>query len=213
MKKVFMILIVLILLTVAISAANPFNKIEVSPDTKLIDYTEDQGNNGQPIQYVEDYGIGYTWINDYAYFENLDFGANGADKATIGFTYGNDTPDCIIELYLDAPDGTLLGTYTIGNTGGFSSEFIKDFTIDVEIPSGVHTVYVKWTNDTGSLFYIQFNEAPEVVVEETQEPAETVPESPAAPAAPQTSDTIVISAIIIMISTAAILVKLRKKVN
>lgn len=213
MKKILAIFIVFMLLTVTVSAANPFNKIEVSPDTKLIDYTEDQGNNGQPVQYVEDYGIGYTWINDYAYFDDLDFGINGADKATIGFTYGNDTPECIIELYLDAPDGTLLGTYTIGNTGGFSSEFIEDFTIDVDIPSGIHTVYVKWTNDTGSLFYIQFNEAPEVVVEETPEPAETAPESPAAPEAPQTSDTIVILAIVMIISAAAVFVKLRKKVN
>lgn len=200
MKKVAIIILTIMMLTIAVNAADPFTKIVTSPDTKLIDSTADQGTNNHPIEYVENYGIGYTWIGDIAYFENLDFGANGADKMTIGYTYGTDDPkECILEVYLDSPTGTKIGTYYISNVGGYSEEFKQDFTIDVNIPGGIHTVYIKWTNTTGSLFHVQFNEAPEpeVVVEEAAEP-QTAPVT--VTKAPQTSD----NAIIFMIAALSL---------
>lgn len=214
MKKITVIILAIMMLTIAVNAADPFTKIVTSPDTKLIDATEDQGANNHPIEYVENYGIGYTWIGDFAYFEDLDFGPNGADKMTIGYTYGTDDPkECILEVYLDSTTGTKIGTYYISNVGGYSEEFKQDFTIDVDIPGGIHTVYIKWTNTTGSLFHVQFNEAPEkeVIVEAAS--TEPVSAPVTVTSAPQTGDNAIIFMITALILSISIILSIKIKIK
>lgn len=193
MKKLTVLLLsILLLLTVTIPASakyDAFKNIEVTPDVTLIDddTTQQQGGSGNPIQYVEGYGVGYSSLNDIVYFSDVDFGANGAKQMTIFFSYGNDDDSTTtLDVYIDDYQNTSpVCSFEIGFTGGWESTYAQEITADCQIPGGVHTVYVQFTNEkSGSFTYIRFTEADPV---ETAPPEVTVEEEPVT-AAPQTSD-------------------------
>ncbi|MCL2159832.1 MAG: carbohydrate-binding protein, partial [Oscillospiraceae bacterium] len=149
---------------------------------------------GLTIAFLDPYGIGYCHTNSVVYVENLDFGANGADKLSVSLTNAATEDMGSLNVYLDVnpvkdKSAQPIGTTVCGTTDGFEQDYAKDFDIDVNIPGGVHTVYFMFTSNTvGSFFGVQFNEAPppptveEVVeVEEAPAPLEEAP-APAAPA-------------------------------
>jgi Carbohydrate binding module (family 6). len=207
MKKLIAILSVSLLLCAftlnVLAKYDAFSKIEVTPDVTLIDddTTQDKGGSGQPIQYVDGYGVGYSSLNDIVYFSDVDFGANGAKQMTIYFSYGNDDDSTTtLNVYIDDyKNSSPVCSYDIGYTGGWESTKAQEFTADCTIPSGVHTVYIQFTNDkSGSFTYIDFTQA---------EPAQTaapetaaVTETPAITAA-QTAD---VSIIVAAVSLAAV---------
>lgn len=79
--------------------------------------------------------IGWIEDGDWVRYENVNFG-QGADRLTIraaSVTTGGD-----VEIRLDRPDGELLGTCTIPNTGGWQSW--RSFTAEIKPTSGVKTI-------------------------------------------------------------------------
>lgn len=112
--------------------------------------------------------MGYSSLNDIVYFSDVDFGANGAKQMTIFFSYGNDDESTTtLNVYIDDYKNTPVCSFEIGFTGGWESTFAQEFTADCQIPGGIHTVYVQFTNEkSGSFTYIRFTEA---------DPVETAP--------------------------------------
>lgn len=195
----------------AIFATGAFEQLSVN-DAELIDSTVDQGGNNQPIAIVDGYGVGYSMIDDYVVFHDVDFGANGAKAMTIFFSYGNDDgSETTLDILLDKEDGTLITQYSIGYTGGWESTAAKEFTNDCLIPSGTHDIYVKFTNTmSGSFTWVSFTEADPVIVEEPAAEAPATEEAPAeTAAAPQTSDAslVVLSAAAAAAAGAVVLAK------
>ena len=156
------------------------------------DTTQDKGGSGQPIQIMEEYGCGYSSTNDVVGFEDIDFGANGADAMSVRFGYGNDNGSVTtLDVMLDDPDSAPIAKMEVGYTGAWTIAGSGFITLPVEIPAGVHSVYFKFTNDlSGSISEVHFTEA---------EPAPVVEDVAGAPA---TFDAGVIAAVAAIISAA-----------
>ncbi len=59
-----------------------------------------------------------------------------------------------IEVHLDSPSGTLVGTCMVSGTGGGQS-YLNSYC-NITAASGTHTVYLVYTGGAGSLFKVQF---------------------------------------------------------
>ncbi len=164
-----------------------FTDAEVIDD----DTTQDKGGSGQPIQIMEEYGCGYSSTNDVVGFEDVDFGANGADAVTVRFGYGNDNNTVTtLDVMIDDPNGAAVAKLNVGYTGAWTIAGSGYITIPVEIPAGVHSVYFKFTNElSGSLSEAYFSEAEPAPVEDVA-------------GAPATFDAGVIAAVAAIISAA-----------
>lgn len=161
MKKSLLVLMSLVLmlslaLSVSAKGENAFENVMITADTKIVDVP----GTDNPIAYMEAYGVGYSSKGDQVWFENLDFGENGADKITINFSYGADGSSTNIAFFVDSTDGEPAAKLNIGYTGGWESTYAKEFTTDIEVPAGKHTIIVEFLDETGSFNYIRCNEAP-----------------------------------------------------
>ena len=67
---------------------------------------------------------------------------------------------------MDSTDGEPAAKLNIGYTGGWESTYAKEFTTDIEVPAGKHTIIVEFLDETGSFNYIRCNEAPAKAAEE-----------------------------------------------
>ncbi len=137
----------------------------VDSDVKLIDdaaTNETGGGSGNPIQFVESSGVGYSSLNDIVYFENVNFGDKGAQAMTIHFSNGNRKGNhTTLSVYLDDYQNTdPICTFDIKYTGGWDIGYAKPFTVDCTVPAGTHTVYIQFTNEnSGSFAQVSFTEA------------------------------------------------------
>ncbi len=158
------------------------------------DTTQDQGGSGQPIQIMEEYGCGYSSTNDVVGFEDVDFGANGADAVTVRFGYGNDNNTVTtLDVMIDDPASAAVAKLNVGYTGAWTIDGSGYITVPVEIPAGVHSVYFKFTNElSGSLSEAYFAEAEPAAVEEVVDGG----------SAPATFDAAVVAAVAAIISAA-----------
>ncbi|MCL2519136.1 MAG: hypothetical protein FWF15_11285 [Oscillospiraceae bacterium] len=133
---------------------------------------------GLTIAFLDPYGIGYGHKFSTIYIENLDFGANGADKVTVLLTNAATEDVGSLNVYLDVnpikdKNAQPIATTVCGTTDGFEKDYAKDFTMDVNIPGGTHTVYFMFTsNVVGSFFGVEFNEAPAVEIVTEEVPAD-----------------------------------------
>ena len=222
MKKTAVLLVMCLLVVGftlnAFAATSAFSQIDVTPDTPYIDddTTQDLGGSGQPIQYVDGYGCGYSSQNDIVYFEGIDFGANGAKALTIKFGFGKeDGETTTLAVIIDDPASAPVGTFEIGFTGGWGIDTAGDVTTDVAIPGGVHTVYIKFTNEqSGSLSSMIFTEADPAPAETEAPAAETAAETsaPEAPVvAPQTMDMGIIAGLVALASASVAIVSKKRK--
>ena len=161
------------------------------------DTTQDKGGNNTFISIMEDYGCGNSSLNDVVYFDDVDFGDNGADFMTIRFGYGwDDGTTTKVGLILDDPDADPIATMDIQWTGGWDVKTSGYYSIPVEVPAGVHSVYFKFLNEkSGSLSEIYFAEAEPAPVEEVVAADSTV-------TAPATFDAAVVAAVAAIISAA-----------
>lgn len=167
MKKSLLVLMSLVLmlslaLSVSAKGENAFENVMITADTKIYDAP----GTDNPIAYMEAYGVGYSSKGDQVWFEDLDFGENGADKITINFSYGADGGSTNIAFFVDSTDGEPAAKLNIGYTGGWESTYAKEFTTDIEVPAGKHTIIVEFLDETGSFNYIRCNEAPAKAAEE-----------------------------------------------
>jgi len=141
----------------------PVDSAFIDQDALDADFWDDpdtlfEGGSGQPIQYVNGYGVGYSSLNDQVIYEKLDFGENGADKMIINFSNGG-ADDTTLAVYIDEKSGTPAATYTIPNTGGWEETWAEEFETAIDVPGGRHTVIVEFTNsNSGSFTYIRFHE-------------------------------------------------------
>lgn len=177
----------------AADAPNGYIKMNVT-DAELIDddTTQDKGGSGQPIQYVDGFGIGYSSLNDAVAF-TADFGANGADALNILFSYGNnDGSKTTLAFYVDDLKSTPVATAEIGYTGGWNIDGATWVNVPMNVPAGTHTVYVQFTGTLSGSFS-------EVVFEEAE-----------AAAAPATFDAGVICAVAALVSGAGVVVARKK---
>ncbi len=81
--------------------------------------------------------IGWVNAEDWVRYEEVDFG-QGAEQITI--RAASVTTGGTIEVRLDAPDGRLLGTCTVPNTGGWQSW--RSFETKIEPIDGVRTIHL-----------------------------------------------------------------------
>ncbi|MCQ2433062.1 MAG: carbohydrate-binding protein [Clostridia bacterium] len=218
MKKflsVLMAALVMMTLTVSVFAAqNAFEPMEIDSETpdELVTLwddpdTKDQGGSGQEIQKMDDYGVGYSSLNDQVIFKDVDFGENGADLFSIWFSFGSDDITTI-DVHIDSIDTPKIASFEITNTGGWSKDCAEQFDYKVAVPGGVHDVIVVFTNSlSGSFAKIQFHEAPAPEVpEEIPEAEEPVDIAPA-PVTPKTADAGVVAAVVVMAVAAMVIVK------
>jgi glucuronoarabinoxylan endo-1,4-beta-xylanase len=95
--------------------------------------------------------LGYIENGDYAVYKNVDFGTGAASfKARVSSA----TSGGNIELRLDSPTGTLIGTCTVPGTGGW--QVWTDAKCSVSGVSGKHDLYLKFAGGSGYLFNINW---------------------------------------------------------
>jgi hypothetical protein len=225
MRKLAILLMITMLvcgLAINVSAKyDAFAKIEVTPDVTIIDdaTTQDQGGSGQPIQYVEGYGVGYSSTNDIVYFADVDFGTDGAKEMTIFFSYGNDDASTTkINVFIDDyKSGKPVCSYEIGFTGGWESTKAQEFKAPCTIPGGTHTVYVQFANEkSGSFTYVTFAKADAAAVTAAPETAAAAAPTDTAAAAvttaAQTADIGILSGVIALAGASLVIIALKKRV-
>ena len=185
------------------------------------------------IAFLDPYGIGYGHERGVVYIENLDFGANGADKVTVKLTNTTE-PFGGLGIYIDAnpiKDANAKPLAVIKDvlTDGYEDVNALDYTVDINIPGGVHTVYFMYLGpDVGSFFSVVFNEAPppppppageqpapEQPAPTPAEPETAAPAAPAAPApaAPPTGDSAILAFAALVLALAAAVVLMRKRLH
>ena len=186
MKRVsILILAVLLVCSMAFSvsaAQSAFTKITVSAAYPIVTNAPDDPGK-KPAGFVDGYGIGNTAKDDVAAFTDLDFGDTGASTATMGFAFGTEGGSSTLLMYLDDLNSTPIATFVTTYSGGWGTANIKDYTQNVKIPKGKHTVYVKWTNATGSLHTLVFGAGTATAAATTAAPAASTTTKAAAPAA------------------------------
>ncbi len=88
---------------------------------------------------------------DYVKVKGVDFGtgATSFDARVASATSGGK-----IEIRLDSPTGTLVGTCTVDGTVGWQT--YTDASCNVTGATGIHDLYLKFTGDSGYLFNINW---------------------------------------------------------
>lgn len=151
--------------SISVSAATSAfaGEIKTSPTTECHDAGgEKQMGWAEDTAKGECFGIGNTEPGDYVVFRSIDFGTTGASKATIRFAFlvTEYSPlPCTMELYIDSVTGTPAASFEIEDTGHWIEDAAMNFSSNCKIAGGVHDVYVKWKNNTGSLFGVSFTKA------------------------------------------------------
>ncbi|MBP2629611.1 MAG: beta-xylosidase [Firmicutes bacterium] len=105
--------------------------------------TEACGEGGRDVAYIEN--------NDWIKIKGVNFGSSAAsfDARVASATNGGN-----IELRLDSPTGTLVGTCPVQGTGGWQSWVTK--SCNVSGATGVHDLYLKFTGGSGYLFNLNW---------------------------------------------------------
>jgi hypothetical protein len=129
---------------------------------------------------MADYGCEYSSTDDMVVFPNCSFGTKGAKAVTINISYGN-TDTTAIGIFIDNPLGNPAATFKISNTGGWTKDKAKEFTTDVKVPAGNHTVFVRFMDNTGSFTYVKFTECDTVQATTTATTTTTTKTSAATP--------------------------------
>lgn len=156
MKKSLLVLMSLVLmlslaLSVSAKGENAFENVMITADTKIYDAP----GTDNPIAYMEAYGVGYSSKGDQVWFEDLDFGENGADKITINFSYGAEGSSTNLAFFVDNTDGEPAAKINIGYTGGWESTYAKEFTTDIEVRLVSTPSSLSSSTRTGSFNYIR----------------------------------------------------------
>ncbi len=89
---------------------------------------------------------------DWVRLRGVDFGPDGAEA--FGASVASATSGGAIELRLDSPDGTLVGTCAVVGTGGAQNWTIS--TCPVSGATGVHDLYLTFTGDGSPLFSVDY---------------------------------------------------------
>ncbi|WP_295072537.1 carbohydrate-binding protein [Ruminococcus sp.] len=121
-------------------------------DSNVIEAENYNYKSGIDIENCSEGGsdVGYIENGDYIGFKDIDL--TGADK--IDFRVASNGSDAVLEVRLDSPDGKLIGSTEITNTGGWQEWVTK--TCNIEATSGKHDVYLVFTGGESYLFNINW---------------------------------------------------------
>ena len=154
-------------LTVNVSNRTPFDRNEAEEfNTQNGIQTEDcsDTDGGTDVGFIEN--------GDWLRYNNLDFGSGAAsfEARVASATNGGN-----LEIRLNSPTGTLVGTCIISGTGGWQTWVTKSCSISGL--SGLQNIYLKFTGGSGYLFNInwwRFNPA-ETGVEPEEKSSNEIP--------------------------------------
>ena len=121
-------------------------------DSNVIEAENYDYKSGIDIENCSEGGsdVGYIENGDYIGFKDIDL--TGADK--IDFRVASNGSDAVLEVRLDSPDGKLIGSTDVTNTGGWQEWITK--TCNIETTSGKHDVYLVFTGGESYLFNINW---------------------------------------------------------
>lgn len=107
--------------------------------------------------YVGDFGLGN---NASLQYNNVDFGTTGADFLTVD--YGSQSDQRSLEVHLDSPTGTLIGTVNEKHTGDnyLAWSMFTAATVRISHTTGVHTVYLVAPSGWGNIASFRFSPVP-----------------------------------------------------
>ncbi len=130
---------------VVIEPISAFNKIEAEnyTDQSGIEIEANTDDNGKNIGYIQN--------GDYTVYKKVDFGS-GATKFQA--SAGSNSDGGNIEIRLDSPTGTLIGTCAVASTGGWKTW--SDVSCAVSGVTGEHDVYLKFTGESDYLFNLDW---------------------------------------------------------
>lgn len=161
-KNAAVLLLIFVLLVLAPAARyaaaqiDPFEKIIMSKDTELFDSTDDQGSNNQPIQYVEGFGIGYSYAGDCVIIRDVDFSEKQAKAISVFMANGDGEP-LNLSVHINDINSEPVAAISISPTNGYTRDKAKLFCADFDSPiEGTATVYIKWLDKTGNMFEVEF---------------------------------------------------------
>ena len=155
MKKIFAIMMAVLTvaaMAIGVSAVH----ITTFADAEVIDNpdTNDVGGSGNPIQLMEAYGCGYSSKGDQVVFHDVDFGAYGAESASMHFGFGGDGVSNLA-FYIDGVEAL---KFDVGNTGGWDIASSGWVDLPLAVPAGIHTITCEFIGDaSGSLSELKFN--------------------------------------------------------
>jgi hypothetical protein len=94
--------------------------------------------------------LAYIQNGSYALYHTLDL----TDATTVVARVASDLPGGQIELRLDNPKGTLIGTAKVISTGGWQAW--GTITCPIAPTNGIHDVYLVFTGGAGNLFNLEW---------------------------------------------------------
>ncbi|WP_433618926.1 carbohydrate-binding protein [Paenibacillus cellulositrophicus] len=142
LSAIMLVVMVLSLFPGTVLAASAFSQTPASSFSSQSGIQlENSTEGGQNVAFIDN--------GDYIAFSNVDFGS-GASSIDVRVASNNNGGQ--IEVRLDNPNGTLIGTVTVPGTGGWQSWVTR--SAPVSSVTGVHTLYLKFTGGTGNLFNV-----------------------------------------------------------
>lgn len=130
-------------------------RISAVPNIIIIDafsqIEAEEFNEGQTVQLenTQDTGggqnVGFIDTNDFLVYENVDFGS-GAASVNVRIASGANFVGTM-ELRLGGISGTLIGTVSFGNTGGYQSWVTRQ--ANIEETSGIRDLYLVFNGGDG----------------------------------------------------------------
>lgn len=142
LSAIMLVVMVLSLFPGAVLAASAFSQTPASSFSSQSGIQlENSTEGGQNVAFIDN--------GDYIAFSNVDFGS-GASSIDVRVASNNNGGQ--IEVRLDNPNGTLIGTVTVPGTGGWQSWVTR--SAPVSSVTGVHTLFLKFTGGTGNLFNV-----------------------------------------------------------
>jgi hypothetical protein len=111
--------------------------------------------SGVEIEACSDTGagqnVGFIENGDYAVYRDVDFNTGAASfQARVA----SETTGGKIEIRLDSPSGSLVGTCSVSGTGGW--QVWTDVKCNVSGVSGKHDLYLKFTGESDYLFNLNY---------------------------------------------------------
>jgi arabinoxylan arabinofuranohydrolase len=141
-----------------LASLNPYIRVEAETTNAQSGIeTEPCGAGGMDVTDLQD--------GDWIKVRGVDFGSTGAQS--FGASVASATSGGSIELHLDSPTGTLIGTCTVPETGGPQTWSASSCPVTGAI--GVHDLYLKFSGVSSPLFNVDYWQFTPIVPGESAE--------------------------------------------
>jgi len=112
--------------------------------------------HGPQIQYHEPSGgIGYTNAGDMIEIPNVNFA--GSPALSVQAEFAMDGVNTTLGIFINDHNSEPIALIPMSSTGGWSRDEAQFFAAPLDIPlTGTYTIFVRWMDNTGSLYSLQF---------------------------------------------------------